>query len=75
MDPNANMREQIAAHKQGIYSQAEQNRLHELVDAYAQWRASGGFAADAELRAELASISTPGSPSSGAELRPFSSGS
>ena len=58
MDPNANIREQIAAHKQGIYSHAEQDRLHELIDAYAEWRANGGFAADAELRAELASLTT-----------------
>ena len=58
MDPNANIREQIAAHKQGTYSHADQDRLRELVDAYAQWRANGGFAADAELRAELASLTT-----------------
>ncbi len=65
MDPNANIREQIAILRQGIYSYGEQDRLHELINAYADWRAAGGFAASASLRAELATLTsrTPGATS------------
>lgn len=54
MDPDANVRERIALYRQtSEWSSADAHRMAELETAYAEWRAMGGYAADAGLLAEL----------------------
>lgn len=53
MDPNANVRERIALWNQSTRSSADMARLNELLDAYLDWRAMGGYPAGAELNLAL----------------------
>lgn len=53
VDPNANVRERIALYLNRSRSTADTARLRELTGAYGDWRAAGGFSADAALQEEL----------------------
>jgi hypothetical protein len=53
MDPNANVREQIALLEVSGWTAEQVSRYLELRSEYHAWRARGGFPADAELLAEL----------------------
>lgn len=54
MDPDANVRERIALYDGAMtYDALDVERMSELEQAYRDWRAAGGFAADVTLLAEL----------------------
>jgi hypothetical protein len=53
MDPDANIRERIAIWRLPVWDRATKDRLDELIDAYLDWRAMGGYPASTALLEEL----------------------